>query len=181
MSHLRNEKRKKRKRPLDIVVPVASRDVKGEGGLSGKKWRCPLARTRQSVERELAQQRASLNRIEEKIAIYTELEAPVHLLNQRDQIRDRIAQLEEWLRSGQLPEEAEGMPGYPSMAAFAPTAVLSLLIIALSFDLICLSHRGVCHGWLELSPCGSPEAASTQHVSRVAANYNPAGLGGGTA
>ena len=146
--YLRNEKRKKRKRPLDIVVPVASRDVKGRTQAFRQK---------------------------------TELEAPVHLLNQRDQIRDRIAQLEEWLRSGQLPEEAEGMPGYPSMAAFAPTAVLSLLIIALSFDLICLSHRGVCHGWLELSPCGSPEAASTQHVSRVAANYNPAGLGGGTA
>lgn len=95
-----------------------------------------MSHTRQSIERELAQQRVSLNRIEEKIAIYTELEAPVHLLNQRDQIRNRIAQLEEWLRTGQLPDEAEEMPGYPSIAAFATAAVLSLLIIALSFDLI---------------------------------------------
>ena len=65
-----------------------------------------MTRTRQSIERELAQQRANLNHIEEKIATYTELEAPIHLLNQRDQIRDRIAQLEEWLRTGQLPDKA---------------------------------------------------------------------------
>jgi len=64
-----------------------------------------MNRTRQSVERELAQQGANLDRIEEKIATYTELEAPVHLLNQRDQIRDRIAQLKEWLRTGQFPDE----------------------------------------------------------------------------
>jgi len=64
-----------------------------------------MSRTRQSVERELEQQRANLDRIEEKIAIYTELEAPIHLLNQRNQIRDRIAQFKEWLRTGQLPDE----------------------------------------------------------------------------
>ena len=34
-------------------------------------------------------------------------------------------------------------------------------------------------GW-QLSLCGNPEAASTQHVSQLTANYNPAGLGGGT-
>jgi hypothetical protein len=65
-----------------------------------------MGRTRQSVERELVQQKINLNRIEEKIATYTELEAPIHLLNQREQTKDRIAELQELLRSGQLPEES---------------------------------------------------------------------------
>jgi hypothetical protein len=33
-------------------------------------------------------------------------------------------------------------------------------------------------GW-QLGLCGNPKAASTRHVSQVAANYNPARLGGG--
>jgi hypothetical protein len=57
-----------------------------------------MARTRKSLERRLDKERENLLRIEEKIANYTELEAPIHLLNQRDATEKRIAQIKEQFR-----------------------------------------------------------------------------------
>ena len=67
-----------------------------------------MPETRQSVERKLAVYRKQLAILEEKIAMYTELEAPVHLVTQRDMEREKIARLEALLRSGGLPEADEG-------------------------------------------------------------------------
>jgi hypothetical protein len=67
-----------------------------------------MPETRQSVERKLAVSRKQLAILEEKIAMYTELEAPVHLITQRDMEREEIAGLETLLESGELIElEAE--------------------------------------------------------------------------
>ena len=67
-----------------------------------------MPETRQSVERKLAVSRKQLAILEEKIAMYTELEAPVHLITQRDMEREEIARLEALLESGELIElEAE--------------------------------------------------------------------------
>ena len=67
-----------------------------------------MPETRQSVERKLAISRKQLAIVGEKIAMYTELEAPVHLVTQRDMEREKIARLEALLRSGGLPEADEG-------------------------------------------------------------------------
>jgi hypothetical protein len=70
-----------------------------------------MPETRQSVERKLAVSRKQLAILEEKIAMYTELEAPVHLITQRDMEREGIARLEALLESGELielePEDEE--------------------------------------------------------------------------
>ena len=67
-----------------------------------------MPETRQSVERKLAFSQKQLAILEEKIAMYTELEAPVHLITQRDMEREEIARLEALLESGELIElEAE--------------------------------------------------------------------------
>jgi hypothetical protein len=70
-----------------------------------------MPETRQSVERKLAISRKQLAILEEKIAMYTELEAPVHLITQRDMEREEIARLEALLESGELielePEDEE--------------------------------------------------------------------------
>jgi hypothetical protein len=66
-----------------------------------------MPETRQSVERKLAISRKQLAILEEKIALYTELEAPVHLVTQRDMEREEIAHLEALLESGKLPEGDE--------------------------------------------------------------------------
>lgn len=66
-----------------------------------------MPETRRSVERKLAISRKQLAVLEEKIAMYTELEAPVHLLTQRDMEREKIARLEALLASGELPEADE--------------------------------------------------------------------------
>jgi hypothetical protein len=70
-----------------------------------------MPETRQSVERKLAVSRKQLAILEEKIAMYTELEAPVHLITQRDMEREEIARLEALLESGELielgPEDEE--------------------------------------------------------------------------
>ncbi|NIO70798.1 MAG: hypothetical protein GTN71_17635 [Anaerolineae bacterium] len=42
-----------------------------------------MPETRQSVERKLVVSRKQLAILEEKIAMYTELEAPVHLITQQ--------------------------------------------------------------------------------------------------
>jgi hypothetical protein len=63
-----------------------------------------MPETRQSVERKLAISRKQLAILEEKIALYTELEAPVHLVTQRNMEREDIARLEALLESGELPE-----------------------------------------------------------------------------
>jgi hypothetical protein len=68
-----------------------------------------MPETRQSVERKLAISRKQLAILEEKIALYTELEAPVHLVTQRDMEREQIARLEALLESGELPE-ADDVP-----------------------------------------------------------------------
>jgi hypothetical protein len=67
-----------------------------------------MPETRQSVERKLAISRKQLAIVEEKIAMYTELEAPVHLVTQRDMEREKIARLEALLKSGGFPEADEG-------------------------------------------------------------------------
>ena len=67
-----------------------------------------MPETRQSVERKLAISRKQLAILEEKIAMYTELEAPVHLVTQRDMEREKIARLEALLKSGELSEAGEG-------------------------------------------------------------------------
>ena len=67
-----------------------------------------MPETRQSVERKLAISRKQLAILEEKIALYTELEAPVHLVTQRDMEREEIARLEALLASGEFPEADEG-------------------------------------------------------------------------
>jgi len=66
-----------------------------------------MPETRQSVERKLAISRKQLAILEEKIALYTELEAPVHLVTQRDMEREEIARLEALLESGELVEDDE--------------------------------------------------------------------------
>jgi hypothetical protein len=68
-----------------------------------------MPETRQSVERKLAISRKQLAILEEKIALYTELEAPVHLVTQRDMEREEIARLEARLESGEL-SEADDVP-----------------------------------------------------------------------
>jgi hypothetical protein len=68
-----------------------------------------MPETRQSVERKLAIARKQLAVLEEKIALYTELEAPVHLVTQRDMEREKIARLETLLESGELSEADEGI------------------------------------------------------------------------
>jgi len=68
-----------------------------------------MPESRQSVERKLAISRKQLAILEEKIALYTELEAPVHLVTQRDMEREEIARLEALLESGELPE-ADDIP-----------------------------------------------------------------------
>jgi hypothetical protein len=67
-----------------------------------------MPETRQSVERKLAISQKQLAILEEKIALYTELEAPVHLVTQRDMQQEEIARLEALLESGELPEADEG-------------------------------------------------------------------------
>jgi hypothetical protein len=64
-----------------------------------------MSRTKQSVRRELKQQYANLNVIKEKIAAYSDLEAPVHLITQRDQTQASIVELKVLLRTGDLPDE----------------------------------------------------------------------------
>jgi hypothetical protein len=68
-----------------------------------------MSETKQSVERKLAIARKQLAVLEEKIALYTELEAPVHLVTQRDMEREKIARLEALLESGELSEADEGI------------------------------------------------------------------------
>jgi len=70
-----------------------------------------MPETRQPVERKLAISRKQLAILEEKIALYTELEAPVHLVTQRDMEREEVARLEALLESGELPEADEGTMG----------------------------------------------------------------------
>lgn len=66
-----------------------------------------MSRTKQSVQRELKQYYQNLDTVQEKIALYTEMEAPVSLLNQRTQIETEIEELEDLLRTGQLPDETD--------------------------------------------------------------------------
>jgi hypothetical protein len=63
-----------------------------------------MPETRQSVERRLSEERRLLAILEEQIASYTELEAPISKLAQRDQLREEIARLEALLESSELIE-----------------------------------------------------------------------------
>ena len=67
-----------------------------------------MPETRQSVERKLDVSQKQLAILEEKIAMYTELEAPVHLITQRDMEREEVACLEALLESGGLIESEPG-------------------------------------------------------------------------
>jgi len=64
-----------------------------------------MSRTRQSVQRQLELLYTNLDVIEEKIAIYTELEAPVHLITERERTTESIAELKALLETGGLPDE----------------------------------------------------------------------------
>lgn len=66
-----------------------------------------MTRTKQSVQRELADHYNNLNEVREKIAKYTELDAPIYMTNQRNQIEQVIAELEELLATGNLPDEKD--------------------------------------------------------------------------
>ena len=66
-----------------------------------------MPRTRQSVERQLAKKRRLLAILEEQVAGYTELEAPVSKLAERDQLREEVARLEALLASGELAKADE--------------------------------------------------------------------------
>jgi len=66
-----------------------------------------MPESRQSVDRKLAISRKQLAILEEKIALYTELEAPVHLVTQRDMELEEIVRLEALLESGELPETGD--------------------------------------------------------------------------
>jgi hypothetical protein len=63
-----------------------------------------MPETRQSVERKLSKKRRLLAILEEQIAGYTELEAPVSKLAERDQLQGEVARLEALLVSGELPD-----------------------------------------------------------------------------
>ena len=62
-------------------------------------------RTRKSLEEELAQRHRNLNKLKEKIAKWTDLEAPVHLQTQLEDEEKAIAELERMLREGEYTEE----------------------------------------------------------------------------
>lgn len=66
-----------------------------------------MNRTKQSVQRELQQHYQNLDKIREKIALYTEMEAPIPLLNQLEQLEAEIEELEELLKTGQLSDESD--------------------------------------------------------------------------
>lgn len=66
-----------------------------------------MPRTRQSAERQLSKKRRILAILEEQIAGYTELEAPVSKLAERGQLREEVARLEALLSSGEFPETDE--------------------------------------------------------------------------
>jgi len=68
-----------------------------------------MSGTRQSVERQLSKKRRLLGILEEQVAGYTKLEAPVSKLVERDQVREEVARLQALLESGELPE-AEDVP-----------------------------------------------------------------------
>jgi hypothetical protein len=76
-----------------------------------------MPETRRSVERRLAISRKQLAILEEKLAMYTELEAPVHLIMQRDMEREEIAKLEALLESIELPDVTEDFPTYQRLKA----------------------------------------------------------------
>jgi hypothetical protein len=106
-----------------------------------------MARTWQSLERKrlertLDKKRKNLFRIEEKVAKYTELEAPICLLNQRDDTEERIARLEEQLRH--IPEFPP--PGYLVLGAFIVMAliigvVISVIVVgAITFEIVTRSR-----------------------------------------
>jgi plasmid stabilization system protein ParE len=59
-----------------------------------------MPETRQSVERQLSKKHRLLAILEEQIAGYTELEAPVSKLAERDQLREEVARLQALLESG---------------------------------------------------------------------------------
>ncbi|MBI1881388.1 MAG: hypothetical protein HYR94_24680, partial [Chloroflexi bacterium] len=66
----------------------------------------PMSRTKQSVQRELKQLYINLNRLQEKItAEGGEIGASLRWLNQRDETQTSIAELEELLHTGELPDE----------------------------------------------------------------------------
>jgi len=69
-----------------------------------------MPETRKSIERKLAISRKQLAILEEKLAMYTELEAPVHLIMQRDMEREETAKLKALLESIELSDATRQRP-----------------------------------------------------------------------
>jgi hypothetical protein len=84
-----------------------------------------MPETRQSVERQLSKKRKLLAKLEEQVAGYTELEAPVSKLVERDQLREEIARLEALLESGELPEGDAGTVSEPEKTGDVIRATIS--------------------------------------------------------
>lgn len=84
-----------------------------------------MPETRQSVERRLSKQRRLLAILEEQIAGYTELEAPVSKLAERDQLQAEVARLQALLESGELPEGDAGTMNEPEKTGDVIRATIS--------------------------------------------------------
>jgi hypothetical protein len=108
-----------------------------------------MPETGKSIERKLAISRKQLAILEEKLALYTELEAPVHLIMQRDMEREEIANLEALLEPGELSDatsEKEESTGQTLLAVRfklrSPPHLWKWLLPALGF-LVALGLSGV--------------------------------------
>jgi len=94
-----------------------------------------MARTRESLERRLDEERKSLSLIEMQIAKYTDLEAPIHLLKQRDDAKERITKIE-----GQLCHiPSEPPPPAPPPVPLLPIAGCVTAVVVIAGALIVLS------------------------------------------
>lgn len=122
-----------------------------------------MSRTIQSVERELRQQYENLNVIMEKIAEYTELEAPIYLINQRSNTKNRIEELEISLREANLSDGSE------------PTdAKDPFMNDALSFDLKTYANHMIT-AFKEWQERYTPLLAEHREFEMYAINTSPSG------
>jgi hypothetical protein len=108
-----------------------------------------MARTRESLERRLAEEQKNLHLIEEKITKYTELEAPIHLLTQCDDTKRRIVQIEEQLRHIP-PEPSPTVPPGPPRSRWQILLLAGCLAVVVFIVIIAgvLTISGVLDGLL---------------------------------
>jgi hypothetical protein len=124
-----------------------------------------MAETRESLERRLDEERKNLRFIDLKIAQYTELGAPIHLLRQRDDTKARIAQIEEQL-CHILPEPSP--PEHVPPPPFSSRRVLPLALTLVAGFVLCLLAGGIGVGlylWV-LKPTPTPTPA-LMHITKV--------------